>query len=126
MATSARSLAVAAMALAAVLSGCGHDGAPAKEAPSPSSAASSSAPAQALAPDKCEPQGEYQITITEGDISCANAYVLAARYDVKGEKSQTLESIDTWTCSTGTADTRPLIFSCVSNAGAEFAVYPGK
>lgn len=114
------------MALAASLSGCGHSAAPSKESPSSVAPATSSAMAQSLAPDKCDPQGEYQITITESDISCANAYVLAARYDLNGEKSQTLDSIDTWTCSTGAADTRPLIFSCVSNAGAEFAVYPGR
>jgi len=73
---------------------------------------------------KCAPQRGYQITIYNGSTSCQNADELAARYDLQGKKYQQIDSIDTWTCSSGTADSRPLIFQCVSDKDAEFGVYP--
>ncbi len=80
--------------------------------------------AQAGTPQQCASTGGNQIRITGGGISCADAYLLAARYDLQGEKYQKIDSIDTWTWFTGNADTRPLIFQCVSGTGAEFGVYP--
>mgnify|MGYP000954812309 CR=1 FL=1 len=79
------------------------------------------APTQAV--KECPAQGGNQIKIYSGDISCADAYLLAGKYDLQGQKYQQINSVDTWTCYTGTADTRPLVFSCVSENNAEFGVY---
>ena len=91
----------------------------------PSESASAATPAlQGAAPKECPPQGANQIKIYSGEISCSDANVIAARYDLQGQKYQQIDSVDVWTCYTGTADTRPLIFSCVSDKNSEFSVYP--
>lgn len=68
---------------------------------------------------QCPEQGGRRITITNGDMTCAEAYSVAAKYDPRGLKYQ---DIDAFECGTGTADVRPLVFQCTSE-DAEFAVY---
>lgn len=71
----------------------------------------------------CAAQGGNKVRITGGDITCADAYAIAGQYDFKvGPKYQQIESVDTWTCQTSTADVRPMILSCVSDKNAEFDV----
>ena len=67
---------------------------------------------------QCKPQDDYQINIAVGDITCEDAYEIADEYDLDGEKYQDIGSFQ---CYTGTAQTRPLIFQCVSDS-AEFAL----
>lgn len=66
-------------------------------------------------------QDGNQIKIYVGDVDCQDAYALARRYDLNGPKSQ---QIDSWTCVGRNPDTQPLLFSCDSDTGVEFAVYP--
>lgn len=80
--------------------------------------ASGSVTASAV-PQPCPPQAGYRVEITVGDVTCSDAYATAAKYDLQGEKAQ---RIDAFTCYTGTAQTRPLVFSCVSDK-AEFSVF---
>jgi len=75
-------------------------------------------------PDTCPPQGGNQIKINGDGISCADAYAIAAKYDLQGEKYQEIDSAGTWTCYTGNAETRPMIFQCVSGQDTDFSVYP--
>lgn len=72
----------------------------------------------------CAPQGDYHVKINGDGITCDNAYKIAARYDRKGEKYQKIDAAGTWTCYAGTAESRPLIFQCVSGQDTEFGVYP--
>jgi len=98
--------------LPAVVAGCGHndhkDAAPTQVVQTPQKSAQG-----------CTPQGDYQISITGGTIACADAYAIASKYDLQGDKYQT---IDGFQCASGTADVRPLIFECISDS-AEFGVY---
>jgi hypothetical protein len=57
---------------------------------------------------QCAPQGGYQISLY-GDLTCADAYDIAARYDVAGEMYQ---EIDPFTCYAAPSDVRPIIFQC--------------
>jgi hypothetical protein len=109
--------------LPVLVAGCGHkDSAPSSSGSSSSVSATAAAPTttQAASPQQCAAQGATQIKITSGAIACADAYAIAAKYDTQGEKVQ---QVDTFKCETGNADTRPMIFQCVS-ANAEFGVYP--
>jgi hypothetical protein len=82
-------------------------------------------PASASTPPKeCPAQDGNQIKVYSGDIACPDAAVLARRYDMQGPKFQQIDSVDTWTCVSGVADTRPLLFTCSSDKGVEFGVYP--
>ena len=88
-----------------------------------------SEPAPAVAPavgetNTCAPQGGNQIEINGDGISCDDAYSIAAKYDPQGEKYQEVGGIGNWTCYTGNAESRPLIFQCVSGQETEFRVYP--
>ena len=42
-------------------------------------------------------------------VACAEAQRVAVRYDLQGPKVQ---EVGNWTCATGTAATRPIVFSC--------------
>ena len=71
----------------------------------------------------CAPESGNRVRIYSGDITCADAYAIAGRYDFKlGPKYQQIKSVDTWTCQTSTADLRPMILSCISDQKAEFDV----
>ena len=65
----------------------------------------------------CAPQWGYQISLY-GYLTCAEAYDIAARYDVDGEKYQ---EIDPFTCYTAPSDVRPIIFQC-AHGDNDFAV----
>jgi hypothetical protein len=126
-----RSVVIPAVVLTLAAAGCaGKDPeAPTASAPSAASATSSAAAAPSTGPavgeaNSCAPQGGNQIKITGAAISCDDAYAIAARYDLQGEKYQKIDAAVTWTCSGGTAESRPLIFQCVSGEGTEFGVYP--
>lgn len=107
--------------LPVLVAGCGQkDSSPSSGGSSSPVSQSTSAPTQAASPQQCAAQGATQIKITSGAIACADAYAIAAKYDTQGEKVQ---QVDTFKCETGDADTRPMIFQCVS-ATAEFGVYP--
>lgn len=81
--------------------------------------ATSTSTATQASGQQCPEQGGRRITITNGDMTCAEAYSVAAKYDPRGLKYQ---DIDAFECGTGTADVRPLVFQCTSE-DAEFAVY---
>lgn len=113
---------VVCVAALAVLTGCGpsqrHHAESSAASPSPdlTSTISTSNRADGI---QCPAQEGRQITITNGDFRCAEAYAIAAKYDPQGEKYQ---DIDAFECGTGTADVRPLEFQCTSE-DVEFAVY---
>jgi hypothetical protein len=103
--------------------------APTESAPSTASAvpstASAAPPTETVAePTTCPPQDGNQITINGDGISCADANSIAAKYDLQGEKYQEIDSAGTWTCYTGNAESRPMIFQCVSGLATDFSVYP--
>jgi hypothetical protein len=120
-----RSVLIPAVVATLVAAGCARKDSEAPVASPPSSAASAptTAPAAGEA-TSCAPRGGNQIKITGAALSCDDAYTIAARYDLQGEKYQKIDAAVTWTCYTGTAETRPLIFQCVSGEGTEFGVYP--
>jgi hypothetical protein len=60
------------------------------------------------------------VLLAVADITCADAYPVAAKY-LNGEKYQ---RTDSFTCYTGTAQTRRTLLQCVSDT-AEFAVSTG-
>jgi len=91
----------------------------------PSSAASAPSTAPIISEtNTCATQGDNQIKINGDGISCAEAYTIAKKYDLRGEKYQKIEAAVTWTCYAGTVESRPLILQCVSGEGTEFGVYP--
>ena len=93
----------------------------------PSSAASAPSTAPVMSETKtCATQDGSQIKINGEGISCAEAYTIAKGYDLRGEKYQRIEAAVAWTCYTGTIESRPLIFQCVSGQGTEFGVYPAE
>jgi len=67
---------------------------------------------------ECLPGDGIRIDIFLGALTCDDAYALAAQYDLEGEKYQ---DVGSFTCYTGNALTRPLIFQCAGPDG-EFAV----
>jgi hypothetical protein len=67
---------------------------------------------------QCAPQGAYQINVTVGDLACSDAYAIAGRYNVMGDKFQ---DVGSFKCASGNAMTLPTVFSCVSGT-SEFAV----
>lgn len=68
---------------------------------------------------QCPAQGQYQLTITAGNITCGDAYAVAEEYNIAGEKYQDIRE---FSCYTGDSQTDPLIFQCVSD-NTEFGVY---
>lgn len=107
-----------------MLTGCGDSRRDhAESSASPTSAVSTSAPPTSTsiraAGKQCPAQAGRRITITNGDLTCAAAFAIAAKYDKQGQKYQ---DIDAFECGTGTADVRPLEFQCTSE-DVEFAVY---
>lgn len=72
--------------------------------------------AAAVPPPQCPQQDGLNLSISSGELSCADAYSVAVRYDTAGEKYQT---IDAFTCYTGNAMTAPVYLTCVSDS-AEF------
>jgi hypothetical protein len=66
----------------------------------------------------CPPVNGSSIDITNGPISCGDAYATAARYQADGDKYQ---QIDAFTCYSGNAMTAPVVLNCVSDV-SEFAV----
>ena len=113
--------AVAAAAVLWALAGCSSNGSmsTSTSVASPSIGTATSPPAA----KDCAPESGNKVRIYSGDISCADAYAIAARYDFKlGPKYQQIKSVDTWTCQTSTADLRPMILSCISDQKAEFDV----
>lgn len=87
------------------------------------SAASTPATAQATTPSattagECPAQAQYRVTIVTGTLECAAAYAVAAKFDRQGAAVQ---QVDGYTCQSGTAATRPVLFTCTSPT-AEFTV----
>ncbi len=71
---------------------------------------------------ECAPQGGDRIKIYSGFISCQDGYLLAGRYDREGPSRQQINSVDAWICDH--ANSGPLLFSCRSDQGVEFRVFP--
>ena len=73
---------------------------------------------QAVGPQQCPQAHQYQITITSGQLICLDAYATARQFNLQGDAVQ---QIGDFTCQTGTAATRPTVFTCTGVKG-EFAV----
>jgi hypothetical protein len=120
-----RGVLVSTVVLTLLAAGCAtKEPAPAPTESAPSTAASAPPTDTVAEPTTCPPQDGNQIKISGDGISCADAYSIAAKYDLKGEKYQEIDSAGTWTCYTGNAETRPMIFQCVSGQATDFSVYP--
>ena len=120
-----RGVLVSTVVLTLLAAGCASkEPAPAPTESAPSTAASAPPSESAAEPTTCPPEGGNQIKINGDGISCADAYAIAAKYDLQGEKYQEIDSAGTWTCYTGNAETRPMIFQCVSGQETDFSVYP--
>lgn len=65
----------------------------------------------------CAPQGGCSIQIY-GDLTCEDAYGVAAGYDLDGDKFQ---EVGPFTCYTSPADFRPIVFQCAAGE-TDFAV----
>ncbi|HEV7206444.1 MAG TPA: hypothetical protein VGN18_17695 [Jatrophihabitans sp.] len=74
--------------------------------------------ADAVGPQTCPQLDKYRIRIVSGQITCTDAYDVAAQYRTQGESVQHLGG---YTCQSGNAMTRPTVFTCTASA-AEFAV----
>lgn len=106
------------------LTGCGqsqHDHATSTTVATSATVSTSTTVATSNQPagKQCPAERGRRITITNGDLTCAEAYAIAAKFDLQGQKYQ---DIDAFECGTGTADVRPLEFQCTSE-DVEFAVY---
>ncbi len=66
----------------------------------------------------CNDSEGNQINVVSGDIDCDSAKSVAAQYDTQGDRVQT---VDSFTCEGGNAQTRPVIFTCSGPEG-EFVV----
>jgi hypothetical protein len=66
----------------------------------------------------CAGSDGNQIEILSGDVDCAAAQQTAAGYDTQGSRVQ---EIGEWICEGGSAQTRPVIFTC-TGPGGEFVV----
>lgn len=75
-------------------------------------------------PKQCDPKDQFKISVYNGALTCSDASVIAARYDLRGDKLQQIDSVDTWNCAAGVESTKPVIFTCFSDRGADFAVFP--
>ena len=122
---------VAVLAVAALAAGCGDDDpVPADEPPALTQAAPPvtttqpepappPAPAQTrttAAGPECGAIGELRLRVVAGEAGCDEVRRIAAGYDLAGAKVQ---EIGGWTCASGTAQTRPVVFTC-TRGGAEF------
>lgn len=58
----------------------------------------------------CGELGELRLEIVSGEATCDEVRKVAGEYDLDGENVQ---EIGEWTCDLGTADTRPIVFTCV-------------
>ena len=126
-----RSALVVVLAFALLSAGCSKSGSPtaagttsgATSTPARASAAASSSAAAASSSDagqhECAKQSNYVVTISQGDISCADAYVIAAGFDPVGAQSQ---DQGPYTCEFAHGASRPTVFSCSGTAGVEFSV----
>lgn len=74
--------------------------------------------ADAIGPQTCPQLDQYRIRIVRGQITCTDAYDVAARYRTQGPSVQ---RIGGYTCQSGNAMTRPTVFTCTAS-DAEFAV----
>jgi hypothetical protein len=121
-----RAVLISTVLLTPLAAGCTQkESAPAPSASQPSTAAPASSTAPVVGKTTtCAPQGGNQIKINGDGISCDDAYTIAAKYDLQGEKYQEIKAAEKWTCYTGTVESRPLIFQCVSGQETEFGVYP--
>jgi hypothetical protein len=120
-----RGVLVSTVALTLLAAGCAtKEPAPAPTESAPSTAAAAPPTETVAEPTTCPPQDGKQITINGAGISCADAYSIAAKYDLQGEKYQEIDSAGRWTCYTGNAESRPMIFQCVSGQDTDFSVYP--
>ena len=72
-------------------------------APTPAPATSEREP-----PTNCR-HGELELEVLNALATCREVERVAARYDLQGPKVQ---EIDHWTCATGTAGVRPIIYTC--------------
>ena len=73
------------------------------------------APPGSAAPGRvsCPAQGGYQISLYQGDISCAVAYATASQYEVNGPQSQ---RIGPFLCGNFSAEQKAntsLLFGCI-------------
>lgn len=119
---------ITALAAVLLLAACSStdEGNPQDTAPATSaatSAPSTPATAQATTPSattagECPAQAQYRVTIVTGTLECAAAYAVAAKFDRQGAAVQ---QVDGYTCQSGTAATRPVLFTCTSPT-AEFTV----
>jgi hypothetical protein len=125
--------------LTAVAAGCGDD-----EEPSGRAETSPTPPAQETTLTTPPPPGETDsrtVTSTKttetadscrlrqleleplnASVTCAEARRVAAAYDLSGPKVQEVRG---WTCATGTATTRPVVFTCRSTHREFVAREPG-
>jgi hypothetical protein len=85
---------VLAVLVAVVVVGC--DGEEPKGTPPPTSKA-------------CTDSRGLRLDAVNGDVACDEMRDVAAAYDLGGEKVQEIRA---WTCATGTAETRPTVFTC--------------
>ena len=57
----------------------------------------------------CGKLGRLRLELVSGDVPCDQVREVARGYDLEGEKVQ---EVSGWTCGSGTADTRPVVFTC--------------
>ncbi len=57
----------------------------------------------------CGNLGELRLEVVSGEVSCDEVREVAGGYDMQGAKAQ---EIGDWTCESGEADTRPVVFTC--------------
>ncbi len=109
-----------AIVLAAALAGCGDEQkavtvtAPQGE-PAPQATLTTTNPASGPGSD-CGEAGGLRLKVVLGDLECDELRKVAAGYDLDGVKVQEVRG---WTCASGTADTRPIIYTCARD-GDEF------
>ncbi len=85
-------------------------------APPPPAAPRSTSTASAAPSGDCRTRRGLRLAIVAGGATCADLRSVAAAFELRGAKVQQRRG---WTCATGTADTRPIVFTCTRGA-AEF------
>jgi hypothetical protein len=87
----------------------------------PSSATGAEPPSTIDSSSDCRQLGRLRLRVISGDAPCGEVREVAGGYDLSGEKVQ---DVSGWTCSGGTADTRPIVFTCTLG-DREFAAEEG-
>lgn len=132
--------AVIALLLVALAAGCGDDKKPAVSETRPNAetvtAATATTPSTRTGPASvpgadppattdssaaCGQLGRLRLEVINGDVSCGEVRQVAGEFDLAGKKVQEVRA---WTCSGGTAQTRPIVFTCTL-AEQEFVAQEG-